>query len=149
MRPVTRYSLRSSDGEEGRVGLSRDGQPLPATVDGSVLDAQLELGDGTALVWLTDDSPFDEGLHVYLVAPNGTVEDALEAGADFTAGILELRSMGDDWVEFRFFKNDTVYRLEVNRTPELRLRLPAGWRYKERLRAHRLSVRELDAKESE
>ncbi len=144
MRPVTRYSLRSVEAGDGRGHLlTRDGQALSTEVDGSVLDAQLELADGRALVWLTDDSPYDEGLHVYLLGPEGVVEDALEAGADFAAGILKLRSTGDDWVEFEFFTNGTIYRLEVTRTPQLRLRLPAGWRYKKRLAVHRLVVREL------
>jgi hypothetical protein len=145
MRPVTRYSLQpSEDRDGGRRVLARDGRTLAAEVDGSVLDAQLELADGSALLWLTDDSPYDEGLHVYLLGPEGVVDDAVEAGADFTAGVLALRAMGEDWVEFGFFKNSTVYRLEVANTPRLRLRLPTGWKYKKRLGAHRLAVREVD-----
>jgi hypothetical protein len=52
--------------------------------------------------------------------------------------------LSDDWIELTFFANECRYRLEVARTAAVRLRLPAGWRYKSRLRRHRLVVRELD-----
>jgi hypothetical protein len=143
MRPVTRYSLQASERSDRHV-LARDGRTLAAEVDGSVLDTQLELADGSALLWLTDDSPYDEGLHLYLLGPEGLVDDALEADADFTAGVLELRSTGEDWVEFAFFRNSTVYRLDIASTPQRRFRLPTGWKYKKRLGAHRLVVREVD-----
>jgi hypothetical protein len=110
------------------------------TVDGLLLEAELELDDGGALLWLTDDSPYEEGLHVYLLDSGGELEDALEAGAHFTPGVLKILRSGEDWVEFRFFPGDSIHRLELMRRATFRLRLPAGWRYKRLLRKHRLRV---------
>lgn len=142
MQPVDRYTLLQPRFEGRRAVLGRDGRTTSVEVDGSLLEAQFELEDGRGLIWLTDDSPYDEGLHVYLLGRDDSVEDALQAGADFTAGILKFRGFGPRWVEFEFFLNSTVYRLEVGETAGFRLRLPAGWRYKSPLRLHRLVLRE-------
>ena len=112
-------------------------------VEGTVLETQFELEDGCVLIWCTDDSPYDEGLHVYLVDENDSVLDALEAGADFTPGILKIAKTGEDWVEFEFFSNDSIYRLEITKEPGLRVLLPAGWKYKKFLGLHRLMVYEM------
>lgn len=111
-------------------------------MDGVILEAQFELKDGSSLICLTDDSPYDEGLHVYLLDQNDAIEDAVEAGADFAAGILRIGQTGDDWMAFEFFSNDRSYRIEVTEKARFRMRLPAGWKYKRRFRNHRLLVRE-------
>jgi hypothetical protein len=113
---------------------------LPAQLEGSVLDAQLELEDGRILVFITDGSPYDEGLHVFLLTSAGEVIDTLEAGHAFAAGILTVDRLGPAWVEVTFFKNDVRYRIDVSETARLHLSLPAGWRYTRWLRRHRLSV---------
>jgi hypothetical protein len=128
------------DGDQHRSHLAIDGRRTGLQLDGLTLEAQLALDDGSALLLLTENSPYEEGLHVYLLSPRGTVEDALEAGAAFSPGILELRGAGSDWVDLRFFRNDLVYHVEVGRRPQLRLRLPAGWKYKRRFALHRLMV---------
>jgi hypothetical protein len=140
MQRVTRYSLIDPSRENRRAVIARDGQALPIAVDGLVVEAQFELGDGSALIWLTDDSPYDEGLHVYLIGPDDEVVDALEAGVDFAPGILNIRETGENWVAFSFFNNQTVYRLEIHKGATVRLRLPAGWRYKKLLSTYRLTV---------
>src|SRR5262249_47197936 len=123
MRSIERYSLVLPTGTGRRAVLEeRDGAGR-LEVDGTLLEAQFELGDGSRLIWLTDDSPYDEGLHVYLLGPGNVVEDALEAGADFAAGILKFRRIGSRSVEFQFFLNTSLYRLEVAQAA-LRIRLP-------------------------
>ncbi|MEJ7616696.1 MAG: hypothetical protein WKF30_06940 [Pyrinomonadaceae bacterium] len=144
MRPVTRYSLVNFGGSNQRAVLARDSRAVTAEVEGVILEAQFELSDGCVLILMTDDSPYDEGLHVYLLEQDDSIEDALEAGAIFgmgSPGILKIAKTGMDWVEFEFFLNGSVYRLEVVRQARLRLRLPMGWRYKKLLSRHRLMVR--------
>lgn len=146
MRPVTRYSLAGSRNLNQRVLLKRDGNVLPVEVEGVILEAQFGLNDGSTLIWLTDNSPYDEGLHIYLLRQDDTIEDALEAGAIFglgEGGILKITKTNTDWVEFTFFLNDRVYRLYVTEQARVHLRLPTGWRYKKLLSKHRLIVREL------
>lgn len=148
MRVLDRYTLVPAP-EGGRRVLVRGAPARGRTVhgvpvDGLLLEAQLALHDGASLVWLTDDSPYEEGLHVYLLGPDDAIEDAVEAGAAWAAGILTIRATGERWVEFEFFRDGSVYRLEVEPTSAVRLRLPRGWRYKRLLAGHRLVVRQLD-----
>jgi hypothetical protein len=143
MQVVTRYSLIKAKHENQYSILARDGRVLDVEVEGIILEAQFELEGGCVLIWLTDDSPYDEGLHVYLLDQNDTISDALEAGADFAPGILKIANSGDDWVEFEFFSNDSIYRLEVAKEASLRLLLPAGWKYKKFFSLHRLQVQEM------
>lgn len=143
MRAVKRYSVVKAKRENQRSILARNGQTLNLEVEGTVLEAQFELEDRCVLIWFTDDSPYDEGLHVYLVGENDTVSDALEAGADFTPGILKIKKTGEDWVEFEFFSNDSIYRLEITKEAGLRLSLPAGWKYKRLFSLHRITVHEI------
>jgi hypothetical protein len=140
MRAIERYSLVPPGQEGRRAVLERHGRTRVLEVDGSLLEAQFELDDGKRLVWLSDDTPHDEGLHVYLLGQDDTLEDSLQASADFTAGILEFHEIGDGWVDFEFFKNSVLYRLATEQTARYRWWLPTGWRYKQRFRKHRLVV---------
>lgn len=142
MRSVNRYALANAKGVKGRSILERYSKALDVEVEGSVLEKQYELEGGCVLIWLTDDSPYDEGLHVYLVDQSDSILDAVEAGADFTSGILKIVDTGTDWVEFEFFSNDSVYRLQVTEEAGFRMLLPMGWKYKKAFSLHRLVVRE-------
>jgi len=143
MRVVKRYSLIKAKSENQRFIIARDGKVLEIEVEGSILEVQLELEDGRVMVWITDDSPYDEGLHIYLLDQNDTILDALEAGADFTLGILKIVNTGENWVEFEFFSNNHSYRLEVIKKAIFQLLLPAGWKYKKLFSLHRLIVHEM------
>ena len=136
MHEISKFSLEVAESRR----LVLDGRPIDASVEGAILDAQLELDDGRARVWLTDDSPYDEGLHVYLLDREGAVLDAVEAGHDFTPGLLKIEILGTNWVDFSFFNNGERYRLGVSDRVRVRGPLPTGWRYKQRLRRHHLDV---------
>jgi hypothetical protein len=79
-------------------------------------------------------------LHVYLLSPAGRIVDAVEAGAPYTPGILEIRETGPDWVRFSLFTDATVYRLDIRAHARALFRMPRGWRYKALLARHRLVV---------
>ncbi|MBL8234096.1 MAG: hypothetical protein JNL98_36705 [Bryobacterales bacterium] len=98
-------------------------------------------GDRT-LAWRDDGSPYDNTLHVYVLAADGSIIDAIEAGAAFTVNILAFQNEGPGFFDFSFFANGRVYRLKVDREPSLRLpfRLPLGFRYKSLLGRHVMSV---------
>lgn len=148
MRVVKRYSLIKAKSENQRSILTRDGKVLEMEVEGSILEVQLELEDGRVMIWLTDDSPYDEGLHIYLLDQRDTILDALEAGADFTPGILKIANTGENWVEFQFFSNNHSYRLEVMKAANLRVLLPAGWKYKKWFNLHWLIVLQIPTGEN-
>jgi len=140
MRKGSRYSLSALPGVGGTARLVRDDVVTSTEVEGVLLEEQFLLADGNAVLWLTEDSPHDEGLHIYLVDAQASIVDAMAAGAAFTAGVLEIKSFGDEWCEFEFFRNHVLYRLIVDREPVFRLPLPTGWRYKRAFRKHRLSL---------
>lgn len=142
MRKISRYSLTLPKTSTQRAELVCGRRRSGLKVDGLVLEEQFELADGRCLVWLTDDAPYDEGLHVYLIGDDDSPADAVEASSDFTAGILSISDTGSDWVEFGFFLNDIRYRLEVGKFRH-RVRLPPGWRYKRRFQKHSLMVTEV------
>ncbi len=138
MRAISCFSVR--EGPRGGGNLRLDDRDLGVTVDGRRVEAQFALPDGGYLVMLSDDSPFDEGLHVYLLDADAQPVDALEAGADFTAGLLRIRDTGRDWLRFEFFTDGALQRLDILAQAEFRWRLPSGWRYKRWVGRHRLLV---------
>ncbi len=143
MREARRHSLVEVDREKHLARVARDGKVLDFVVTGVTLEAQFDLADGSSLLWLTEDCPYEEGLHVYLIGRGGELEDALEAGAPYTPGILELRATGEDWVRFEFFRNELEYRLQVEPRARFRMFPPTGWRYPRWLARHRLAVHAL------
>ena len=54
------------------------------TLDGENELARHPLTGGRTLVWRDDGSPYDNTLQVYVLAADGSIIDALEAGAAFT-----------------------------------------------------------------
>ena len=112
------------------------------TLDGENEVARHALPHGRTLVWRDDGSPYDNSLHVYVLAADGAVIDAVEAGAALTTGILEIRQARDGVFDFGFFTNGKTYRLSVGMAPRLRLplSLPMGFRYKSALKRHIVSV---------
>jgi len=136
---VRRFSLAEVDSERGTSRLVRDGTVLGFTLEGLLLEAQFELEDGSCLLWLTQDCPFEERLSVYLVGREGELVDSVSAGAPYTPGILSIRTVGRTWVEFLFFGDDP-YRLQVEPHARFGRRLPLGWGYPRWFARHRLTV---------
>jgi hypothetical protein len=142
-QPASRFSLLDPDRRTGHSALALDGRRVGTLIAGLSVAAQYQLDDSRILLVVDDDSPHDEGLHIYLLGPAGEVEDALEAGAPFCPGVFKLLAAGSTWVELEFFTNEVAYRLEIGARPTLRFRTPPGWRYRRILDRHRLSVRTL------
>jgi hypothetical protein len=140
MKPVTRYSIAEVDADRHKAQLALNGAPLPQWLDGALLEAQFD-NDGETLLWMTEDSPYEEGLHIYLLGPTGAVLDAMEAGAPFSPGILKMKDTGGRWLEFEFFETGALYRLQVEDRFGLRWPATAGFKYKHPLAKHRLVVK--------
>lgn len=147
MRQIDLFTLADSHRKKDKKMLiSKKDKPISIDVDGLRIDAQFELNDGRYLVWLTEKCPYDEMLSVYLIGPDGTVEDSVEAGAKFgmgSGGVLQIIEFENNRVDFEFFTGDTISRLEIS--PQLRLfrGLPSCWRYKNFLKKHQIVVLEM------
>lgn len=109
------FSTTRVAGDRPRSELLWRGQPTGVQVDGVSLDHQWKAGDGY-LLFLTEDSPFEEGLHIYLLGPDRQLRDALELAAPYAPGSMQVVAV-EDGISFSFFGDDR-WRLEVHATPQ-------------------------------
>jgi hypothetical protein len=111
------FSVRRLEGDSPKSDLLWRENPVGIRVDGVSLERQLRLAPGY-LLFLTEDSPFEEGLHIYLLDDDKSVLDAVELSAPYASGILtDLVTEGDASVSFSFFGDDR-WRLDVHATPQ-------------------------------
>lgn len=143
MQPCSCYAISSTSPQAGTTTLSKEGINLPEVFEGVFLEAQFLLPDLSSLIFLSDDDPYDAGLHIYLLSANGSIQDSLEAGAPYAPGIFKIKQYGDTWLEFEFFTNNTLYKINYLEKPQLRFHLPTGWKYKHFLQTHYLSLEQL------
>lgn len=151
MQKIDLFTLIDSHRKKnGKMLISKTGTPISVDVDGLMIDEQFELNNGNYLIWLTDDSPYDEMLHIYLINSKGDIEDAVEAGARLgmgPGGVLRIKSLGKSRVDFNFFSGIEIYRLEILMQKQRFRRLPNCWRYKNRFIKHTLSITEVGRKD--
>ncbi len=141
MQPLKHYSLLVAD-SDSRSELVRDGQSLGLKLDGLILDAQFGLTDGS-LLWITEDSPYDERLYIYWLDTDNRVADAVMSNTNFTPGILNIIEYAERSVDFIFFNNDVTYRVTVLEKPRLNFTTPSGWSYRRLWRSHQLVIEAL------
>lgn len=134
------FRVVDADATAGRCRLQR-GACLTAEIDGVCIADQMTLENGETLVFLTDDCPYEEGLHAYLLDRDGGVVDAIDAGAPFASGVFRVLRRCGDSIEFVFFLNEMHYRLEIADKAKFRFGLPTGWSFQRPWIRHRLFVR--------
>lgn len=131
MDEIQSFSLRRIGGELPRSALLWRGDPTGLTVDGLTIEKQFRVQPGYLLL-ITEDSPFEESLHVYLLSPERNLLDALELSVPYAPGILDrLDEREPASLTFSFFGDDR-WRLDVRDSPTTRWRFAplAPWRYK-------------------
>lgn len=146
MTPDSRYSLDDQEHPSGRRLLHDRGHPLATTVDGAAIEAQFATADGYSLLFLSGSSPYEEGLHIYLVGPDGELIDSIEGGIAYAGGILEMHEITGSSAEFTFFASGARYVVRILAKAQVRFWLPSGFRYKARAVKHWLELREVTAK---
>jgi hypothetical protein len=123
----TLFDLVKTGTEKSLIKLS--GSNKTVEVPGSVLEAQLELQNGWALILTTENSPYDEALHVTLLDKNLEVLDQVELYQDMTPGIVSgIEIIDNERLKFMFNRADT-YVLGVDISGFL---LPKGSGYAKR-----------------
>lgn len=126
------------DDSPARSEVRLRGQPCGTTVAGRVLEAAVE-ADGRYLLFLTDDSPYEEVLHLHLLDGQGSLLDSADLGGPYTTGtFVGPRLLDAQRVGFGFF-DDKDWEVELLPGPRLRLPVlsePMGvWRARP-LRCH-------------
>ena len=124
IRRATELTIRRvTAGVESNVPESEvliEGVPRGKFVSGAVLEAALE-ADGRYLLFMTDDSPFEEMLSIHLLDGRLDVVDSALLGAPYSTGSFSnLDITGPRTVRFRFI-GDTTWSVEVLPRPALRL----------------------------
>lgn len=121
MEPSDAFALealpRPGEDDAPRARLIHRGQAVGEPVEGCVLEQQYAVDPGRHLLFVSDDIPYEEGLHIYLVDAAGAVLDGLEIGAPYTPGLLEDAVVsGPDQVDFSFIHKQRC-RLIVHSEP--------------------------------
>lgn len=113
--------LPTGDDQPARSVVLLRGQPCSTPVTGRLLEAAVE-SDGRYLLFLTDDTPYEDLLHVHLLDARGQVLDAADLGGPYSTGrFTGPRLLGDNRIGFGFI-DDKDWEVEL--LPAARLRLP-------------------------
>lgn len=90
---------------------------------GAVLEAAFRTAAGGWLLFLTDDVPHEEALHIHLLEAGGALLDSATLSWPYATGSFELLALeAPHSVRFRFF-GDTDWTVQVLPAPALRLPL--------------------------
>jgi hypothetical protein len=117
------FSVTAVEGERPQSDLLWRDAPLGIRVDGASLEKQWRLAPGY-VIFLTEGSPYEEGLHIYLLDDDRRIVDGLELSGPYASAILKDAVVeGDAAVSFSFFGDDR-WRLDVNPTARRSFRLP-------------------------
>ena len=110
MTPVNDFSLQVAVGRDQAPSSSHlvyRGRPTGIRVSGCVLERQFACAAGYLLM-TTDDSPFEEALHVQLVSREIRFLDCLDLSHPYAAAILrDVKAVSPNQVNFSFFGGDT------------------------------------------
>lgn len=89
---------------------------------GKVLEAQYRTGDDYLLL-ITEGSPFEEALYIYLLSNELQVKDALELSAMYTEGLIRNLTINDsDSLRFSFFERNEKWILTILDRPRYTFR---------------------------
>lgn len=118
MREIRSYELAPQAGETPTSLLVHEGNATGRIVAGVVLGAQFATVAGSLLL-TTEDIPFEEALHLYLLDESHRVRDHREISQRYSTGTLEkIEVVDEDRIAFDFIER---WRLRVTARPR-------GWR---------------------
>jgi len=127
MIPVTHFSLAPTQLGSPSPTTRRvlfEGHPLATELAGSLLEAQYRCHTGYLLL-LTDDSPYEEVLHVYLISRELRLLEQVDVGAPYAPGVLgHLQVVSENELAFSF-PVATRWHIRVESQPR-RLSTPLG-----------------------
>lgn len=124
MVPIAEFALRSnlSPGAEeaSRSHLLYRNHETGLLVEGVVLEQQFTCSHGYLLL-TTENSPYEEGLHIYLLDRKAGVLDYLQLSHPYAAGILcNVEVVDAGQLQFSFFGSDR-WRLTVLNSPRYKI----------------------------
>ncbi|MCS6884939.1 MAG: hypothetical protein RMM17_00645 [Acidobacteriota bacterium] len=95
------------------------GQPTGLILEGLILEQQFACKNGYLLL-LTDDCPFEEGLHIHLLNFELQHLDTINMGKAYLPGMLQNVTSSNETLNFSFFGDDS-WQLRVLQQPRFRI----------------------------
>jgi hypothetical protein len=86
------------------------------TVPVQILEAAVQVDDKRLLLFLTDDTPFEEMLNIALIDLDDGVKEILTLGGAYLTGSFTDLHIAPNAVEFSFI-GETTWRVEIPRHP--------------------------------
>lgn len=90
------------------------------TVPVHVLEAAVQVDDRRMLLFLTNDTPYEEMLKIALIYLNGGIKEILTLGGAYLTGTFSNLQIQPDAVEFSFM-GDITWRVEIPATPFVKI----------------------------
>lgn len=107
-----RQEIPSSDSVPARSRIIADGGDTGQVVDGALLEAAVQWKSDT-LLFLTDDTPFEEFLRIYLFDVRWKLLDQAAIGAMYSTGVFtDLEMLPPDALHFKFFRG-SMWKLKL------------------------------------
>jgi hypothetical protein len=123
MNALPGFEFRVLDAETQRADLLDPSGQQRARLDGTVLEAVYELGDGY-LVVSTDGDAFEECLHLTLCDRSFEPHEVIHMGGAYQTGRFRALAVGPGpHLLFSFF-SDESWQLDISPKPRWRLRMP-------------------------
>ncbi|MDR2872316.1 MAG: hypothetical protein LBV45_07340 [Xanthomonadaceae bacterium] len=114
-------SVKNCDDEPPQIHLYHIASKKILETTGALLEAQYSI-DGQYLLFITEDAPFAETLHILLIDPDTNVIDSIELFAPYTPGTLRnIVVVQPNKVIFSFFDKTETWHLEVLQKPYIQL----------------------------
>lgn len=102
---------------------------VESDVPGLLLEEEFAQASGRRVLYLSDDCPYEEGLHILCLDSRGAIIDRIGNRTPYAAGTLDILAIADTHIDFTFFSKSCLYRLTIAETPVVLPRLPRGWIY--------------------
>lgn len=104
----------------GKYEVLMAGNSTDIMVPVQVIEAAVQVDNKRLLLFLTDDTPYEEILKIALIDLKGGVKEILTLGGAYLTGSFSNLHIQPDAVEF-IFMGDTTWRVEVPATPFVKL----------------------------
>lgn len=123
------FAIVQKDIETGRSVLRDRVSGAEIDVPGLLLEEEFVEASGRHVLYLLDDCPFEEGLHILCLDSRGTIIDRIGNRTAYATGMLDILAFADTHIDFTFFGKSCPYRLTLEASPVMLPRLPRGWIY--------------------
>lgn len=113
MKSSELFELTETSPQKSKLKLS--GAEKTINIPGSVLEAQIELENGWYLILTTENSPYDEALHITLLDQYLEILDQVELSQGMTPGIVKnIQILDAEHMQFNFNRINP-YVLEIDK----------------------------------